>query len=68
MVASTPSVSALEIGRDCGKNWQVISLPSRSDNADAFRRKTGCRDVVDGKEHWYLQSAACTTAQSRPGR
>ena len=64
---STPSVSALEISRDCGKNWQVISLHSRSDNADAFKSVKPIVDVIDGKEHWYLQVQRVRPPNPRPG-
>ncbi len=64
---STPSISALEISRDCGKNWQVITLPGRSDNSDAFESVKPILDVIDGKEHWYLQVQRVRPPNPRPG-
>ena len=50
-----PSVSTLEVSRDCGKTWQTAALPPRSEGSPSFDRVKPVVDVVAGKERWYLQ-------------
>ncbi|MFO1386497.1 MAG: hypothetical protein U1F55_10050 [Chitinivorax sp.] len=55
LTKTTPSVSALEVSRDCGKTWQTAALPPRSEGSPSFDRVKPIVDVVAGKERWYLQ-------------
>ncbi|MFO1379650.1 MAG: hypothetical protein U1F55_10655 [Chitinivorax sp.] len=50
-----PSVSALEVSRDCGRTWSTAALPPRSEGSPSFDRVKPIVDVVAGKERWYLQ-------------
>lgn len=55
LTKTMPSVSALEVSRDCGKTWQTVALPPRSEGSPSFDSVKPIVDVVAGKERWYLQ-------------